>query len=357
LSQLKRFQIHHFRNLARVDLALEPGLNLIVGDNAAGKTAIIEALWVLASGRSFRTAQPKQLIQHDHDAFTLFAEVQQGEALHRLGIQRQPHQIQLKLNGETVRGQTALAQHLPVQMLTPESHRLLEEGPKARRQFMDWGCFYQTPGFLPLWRTYQRALKQRNQALKQNLPDAQITLWDTHLVQTALQIDELRQRYLEDLTPYLQTYCTALMPELTTEVQLSYRAGWPQQTEDLLALLKQHLPQDRQSGHTQYGCHRADIRFRFGKLEALQTLSRGQQKLFVCALLLAQAQLHYVQTGHHVIMLIDDLPAELDANHRQTLLELLQQLKLQHLITTTDINLIPHSENSPAWHLSNGKVL
>ena len=359
MSQLQRLNLQTFRNLTQVSLEFAPGLNLIVGDNAAGKTALIEALWLLATGRSFRTSQPKQLIQYQQPHFTLFCEVRhQTGALHKLGMQRTPTQVTLKLNGEKCQSQSQLAQQLPLQLLTPESHRLLEEGPKARRQFMDWGCFYQTAEFLPLWRSYQRTLKQRNRALKQQLPAAQIQLWDAPLVQTALQIDQLRQTYLEQLTPHLQTFCQQLMPELETPVSISYRAGWPQHTEDLGQLMQQHLRQDQQKGHTQYGSHRADIRFRFGPLEAMQTLSRGQQKLFVCALLLAQAQLHQQQTGNRVIMLIDDLPAELDANHRQKLLQLLQALKIQHLITTTDADLIPNLQpnNSRTWQIQYGQV-
>lgn len=359
LSQLQRLQLQAFRNISHAQLVFAPGLNLIVGDNAAGKTALIESLWVLATGRSFRTAQPKQLIQYQQPHFVLYCEIKQANGnLNKLGIQRSPNQLLLKCNGEKCNRQSQMAQQLPLQLLTPESHRLLEEGPKARRQFMDWGCFYQTPEFHPLWKHYQRSLKQRNQALKQQLPAQQIQLWDDPLVQAALQIDQLRQTYLQQLTPHLQNFCQQLMPEIETPVSLSYRSGWPQHTQDLNQLLQQQLPQDQQKGHTQYGCHRADIRFRFGKLEALQALSRGQQKLFVCALLLAQAQLHQQQTDNGVIMLIDDLPAELDRNHRQKLLQLLQTLKIQHLITTTDANLIPNlnPDTSQTWQISQGQL-
>ncbi len=360
MSQLQQLQIQYFRNLTQVSLEFQSGLNLIVGDNAAGKTALIEALWVLATGRSFRTHQPSHLIQHQQPHFTLFCQIQddQKDTPNKLGMQRSMQQALLKLNGERCQSQAQFAQTLPLQLLTPESHRLLEEGPKARRQFMDWGCFYQTSQFLPLWRNYQRALKQRNRALKQQLPPQQITLWDAPLVQSALEIDQLRSTYLAQLTPHLQNFCHQLIPEIEQTVTLSYRAGWPQQTKNLQQLMQDHLPQDRKKGHTQYGCHRADIRFRFGQLEAMQTLSRGQQKLFVCALLLAQAQLHQEQTGNRVIMLIDDLPAELDAHHRHTLLQLLQQLKIQHLITTTDAKLIDdlNPNTSQTWQLSQGEL-
>ncbi len=335
-----------------------------MGDNAAGKTAIIEAIWVLATGRSFRTAKSHLLIQHQQEALTVFTEVTSSHenksiASHRLGVQKTTQQSQLRMDGETIQSQATIAQHLPVQLLTPESHKLLEDGPKARRQFMDWGCFHQSSDFMPLWRNYQRALKQRNQALKKQLPKAQVQLWDQTLVENALKIDGIRQTYLKNLTPYLVTFCQSLMPEITENVVCQYRAGWPKNTNDLMALYALNFQKEKALGHTQYGAHRADIRFKFSGQEAINTLSRGQQKLFVCALLLAQASLHEKTLQEPVIMLIDDLPAELDETHRLKLLELLQVLKIQHIITSTSQTLIPilNTNTTHIWQLNKGTLI
>lgn len=361
MTQIKQLSFQNFRNCTQVACELSPGLNLIVGDNAAGKTSLIEAIWVLATGRSFRTAKTHHLIQHEFEACTLFAEVASSHThaqTHRLGLQKSVQSTVLRLNGETLKSQSELARMLPVQLLTPESHKLLEEGPKARRQFMDWGCFHQSSDFMLLWRHYQRGLKQRNHALRKRLPKAQVQLWDQTLVENALKIDLIRQDYLERLTPYLVTFCQALMPEIKEEVVCQYRAGWPKTTEDLLALYAESYPKESMLGHTQYGAHRADIRFKFGSQEALNTLSRGQQKLFVCALLLAQASLHEKVLQEPVIMLIDDLPAELDETHRLKLLELLQILNIQHVITSTSKSLIPilNPETSTVWQIEAGQI-
>jgi DNA replication and repair protein RecF len=211
---------------------------------------------------------------------------------------------------------------------------------------------------MPLWRNYQRGLKQRNHALKKRLPKEQVQLWDQTLVENAQQIDVIRQNYLDELTPYLITFCQALMPEIESDVVCQYRAGWPKTTEDLLELYQQNFAKEQQLGHTQYGAHRADIRFKFDNQEAMNILSRGQQKLFVCALLLAQASLHEKVVDEPVIMLIDDLPAELDEIHRTKLLELLQILNIQHIITTTSKDLIPilNKETSKTWYIQLGQV-
>jgi len=361
MTQISQLHLQNFRNCTQVQCQLSSGLNLFVGDNAAGKTSIIEAIWLLATGRSFRTSKSHHLIQHDQPQSVIFSQVTSShthDKTHKLGMQKSTTNTVLKVDGEIVKGQIHLASLIPVQLLTPESHRLLEEGPKARRQFMDWGCFYQSADFLQQWRLYQRALKQRNHALKRHLPQAQVQLWDIQLVETALKIDVIRQDYLEALEPYLSTFCEALMPEVTEAVVCQYRAGWPKSTDDLLSLMTQNYHKDSQVGHTQYGAHRADIRFKFGNQEAMATLSRGQQKLFVCALLLAQASLHEKVVNEPVIMLIDDLPAELDENHRLKLLELLQVLNIQHLITSTSESLIPilSPDNTKIWTLELGKL-
>ncbi|MGM0542137.1 MAG: DNA replication/repair protein RecF [Pseudomonadota bacterium] len=361
MTQINHLSIQNFRNCVTIDCEFSAGLNLIVGDNAAGKTSLIEAIWLLATGRSFRTTKTQYLIQHDFEFCTLFAEVASSHSshkMHRLGLQKSLQQTLLRLDGVTLKSQSALAQLLPVQLLTPESHKLLEEGPKARRQFMDWGCFHQSPDFMLFWRHYQRGLKQRNYALKRGLPKAQVQLWDQTLVENSLKIDLIRQDYLERLTPYLITFCQALMPELKEEVVCQYRAGWPKATPDLLALYAESYQKESHLGHTQYGAHRADIRFKFGAQEALNTLSRGQQKLFVCALLLAQASLHEKVLQEPVIMLIDDLPAELDETHRLKLLELLQILNIQHIITSTSASLIPilNPQTSTIWQIESGQL-
>lgn len=362
MTQLTQLHVQNFRNCTQAQCQLSSGLNLFVGDNAAGKTSFIEAIWLLATGRSFRTSKTHHLIQHDQPQSVIFSQVtssHNSNKTHKLGMQKTASNTVLKVDGEAVKGQIHIASLLPVQLLTPESHRLLEEGPKARRQFMDWGCFYQDGDFIQLWRLYQRSLKQRNHALKKRLPQSQVQLWDQHLVETALKIDLIRQNYLEELQPYLVTFCQALMPEVTDEVVCQYRSGWPKNTENLLELMTRNYHKDSQVGHTQYGAHRADIRFKFGGQEAMNTLSRGQQKLFVCALLLAQASLHERVVNEPVIMLIDDLPAELDENHRLKLLELLQVLNIQHVITSTSESLIPvlNPDTSKVWLIESGKLI
>lgn len=341
MAQINQLQLTNFRNFDQLSLELNPKTNLIIGSNAAGKTSIIESIWLLSTGRSFRTNRPNHLIKTDTATATVFCEVEHKEQQHKLGLRRTNGSTELKLNGLTTKGQSSLAQHLPVQLLTPESNQLLTEGPKSRRQLLDWGCFYHYPEFLPAWRNYQRTIKQRNQALKAQLPANQITLWNAPLIQAAEEINSIRQIYLDKLTPHLVKLTAQLMPNFNPEIELKFYPGWSAAAGSLEQALEDQLEKDRSQGYTQAGCHRADIRIKINSQDPVIALSRGQQKVFTSALLLAQASFHQEATSESVIMLIDDLPAELDEHHRHTLIQLLADLEIQHLITTTSPELIP----------------
>ncbi len=184
-------------------------------------------------------------------------------------------------------------------------------------------------------------------------------MWDQALISSSEVIHAMRSNYVQQLMPVVQSYCQQLMPELESQLEFSLRSGWPKNQPDLAELMHQNLMKDRQLGHTQYGAHRADLRFKFDQVEARQMLSRGQQKLFVCALLLAQASLQQQLHNEPVIMLIDDLPAELDAQHRLTLMKLLDQLGIQHFITTTSDKLIDviDVDQCAAWTIQNGSIV
>jgi len=144
VAKLTTLKLNHFRNCEQAHLSFAPKLNLLIGDNAAGKTSVIESLWFLVSGRSFRSSKVNALIQHSHEQFIVFAEMIEESGLqHKVGLQKSLSQSILKLDDQKLSSHAEVARTLPIQMLTPESHKLLEEGPKARRQFIDWGCFYQ----------------------------------------------------------------------------------------------------------------------------------------------------------------------------------------------------------------------
>ena len=348
-----------FRNLRRVGLACAPGLNLLVGPNASGKTSLLEALYFLGRGRSFRTRQPRDLIQADAPVFRVVAGMVGGDGRRvPVGIERGPRELTARVDGAPTRSLAALARQVPVLLLNPDSHRLLEDGPQLRRRFMDWGLFHAEPGFLDAWRRYGAALRHRNAALRTRGPDRLVDAWDGELTAAAATLDRLRQSFCEALGGVLGPLAEATLGEVA--VRVDYRRGWPLEPpeRDFAAWLRAGRDQDRQQGHTRSGPHRADFGVRVaGRLPA-EGLSRGQQKLLVIALVLAQAELYRRHAGDACILLIDDLPAELDAGNRARVMRALAALDSQLFVTAIEPGLLDSAAwpGARAFRLASGEV-
>lgn len=353
---LRRLKIHKLRNLNAVSITASQTLNLIHGANASGKTSLLEAIHFLARGRSFRTHHVQHLIQRDADKFTVFAEsVDSSGQVIPVGISRSRKSLDIRVAGENVNGISELAVHFPLLVINPDSHQLLEQGPRQRRQFLDWGVFHVEPRFYPLWLRYQRALRQRNAALRHHAHVSEATVWDRELISTGAEIDQLRQIYLDRLIPILPDFVEPLAG--AGSLTLVYQRGWNKELS-LADSLQQGLRRDRERGHTGQGPHRADLLFKLDGVPAQELVSRGQQKLLVSALRLAQASILGGLTGKRCLLLIDDLPAELDEQHRARLMALLAKLDAQLFITAIEPNLLPVESwpNRKMFHVERGTV-
>ncbi|WP_086480007.1 DNA replication/repair protein RecF [Oceanospirillum sanctuarii] len=361
---LRRLDIANFRNLNSVRLQPAPGVNLIIGENGAGKTSILEAISVLSTGRSFRASRTPAIINFEEDAYTLFAEVFNALAEHQqivpVGISRnRQSEQQIRIAGQQARSASQLAELLPVQTINSESFQLLEGSPKVRRQYVDWGVFHVEHGFFPVWQAGQKALKQRNKLLKYGKiqGSAQLDIWDESLAGYAEQIDQYRSRYIELLKPEFEATLSEL--SFSDQVSLSYYRGW-ERGSDCLDVLRQNREKDWALGFTQSGPHRADLKIRVNKLPAVDVLSRGQQKLVVCALLLAQGRLMQKVTGKQSIYLVDDLPAELDSEHRIYLCRVLEEMQCQVFITSVEADALIDSWSASTpmnvFHVKHGQL-
>lgn len=354
--QLRQVDIHRVRNLTNVTLHPADGLNLIFGSNASGKTSLLEAIYLLSNGRSFRTANIRSVIQHKTDSLQVFGKIKQEttNSLIHLGIERGPSSTQIRINRNPVKQASRLAAYLPVQVINPEAHQLLEQGPTQRRKFLDWGLFHVEPSFHFTWQHYRRLLKQRNAALRHKKFLKNIRLWDKPLIDSAEKLTSLRQEYVSELIPLIQNYTNHL---LRMSVTVEYRKGWNQELSLTEALQKSFL-QDCEQGFTRNGPHRADLRLLEDGVPVQDKFSRGQQKLLVCALRLAQIRHLKNRVEQSSIVLVDDLAAELDIHHRKRLLELLAETGAQIFVTTTEAELI----DTKAWlskkmfHVEHGQV-
>jgi len=199
---LTHIDIHRLRNLLDASLDPAPGFNWFTGDNGSGKTSILEAIQCLSVGHSFRTRKVKELIHVKHEEFLLTCEIQDpsNNRQHRCGLQRhRDGTTELRFDYEPVRSMAAITQLLPVKALTPDSHRLIQDGPSGRRQFIDWGTFHVEHLFFDTWKQFRRTLSQRNQALRLNAPDSEVKSWDEQLIESGSRLDQMRKAYLEKL--------------------------------------------------------------------------------------------------------------------------------------------------------------
>lgn len=354
---LNRLHIEAFRNISSAQLQPGEGLNVIYGQNGSGKTSILEAIYFLGMGRSFRSHLSQRVIQNDADALTLFANMVSVEDESKIGLRRfRSGEIEVKINGDKVKRLSTLAETLPIQVITPESFSLLFEGPKSRRQFIDWGAFHSDPRFYAAWVNVRRILKQRNQLLRDESPYSSIQFWDKEFIRYAELVTEIRKQYVDSLNELLKGIIEEFLPQV--DVKVSFTRGWDSKTE-YAQLLETQYPRDLATGFTVSGPHKADLRLRVGTLPAQDALSRGQLKLLVCALRIAQGKLLKQQIDKKSIYLVDDLPSELDAQHRKLLLQQLADTGAQVFVTAIEPAAIVDSLITPPskmFHVEHGRV-
>lgn len=336
--RVTRLRLTDVRRFAEAELRPGPGLNLITGDNGAGKTTLLEALHLLAYGRSFRGRVRDGLIRTGTEAVEVFAEWHEAvsDRTRKAGLRHAGQRWEGRLDGAVVSQLGDLCAALAVVTFEPGSHALITGGGEPRRRLVDWGLFHVEPGFLPLWRRYARALKQRNALLKARVRDDQLDVWDHELAEAGEPLTRRRQAYLERLEPVLQTIAADLVPSLGA-ARLQFQPGWVRDSLSLSDALLVARDRDLGNGFTSVGPHRADWRIDYAALPGREALSRGQAKLTALSVLLAQAEQHAGERGEWPVIALDDLASELDRRHQRRVLERLLASGAQVFITGTEM--------------------
>jgi DNA replication and repair protein RecF len=326
---LQRVQVSDFRCLHSAELEFDPKFTLISGPNASGKTSVLESIYVLGRGRSFRTRRLDNLIRLGANRFVIYGEAG-AERRTGLGIEGSALGMRAKMGGDRVASLAELAAVLPVQIIDPEVHRLIEEGPSRRRRFLDWGVFHVEHSFVEKWQQYQQVLKQRNAALKARQPAAAVCAWDIDLVRLGVSIHEARALYVDQLAPVASDIAKRL---LGLELAMSYRSGWSRDLS-LGEALRASWIHDQDTGVTQVGPQRAEITFRLDGAPVKDRISRGQQKLLASSLLMAQLNLFPNDAQIRPTLLLDDPAAELDSERLLGLLREVTTQSVQLVVTS-----------------------
>ncbi|KAF0283951.1 DNA replication/repair protein RecF [Spiribacter roseus] len=340
------------RHLVAGSIDPDPRLNIFQGANAAGKTSLLEAIHFLARSRSFITHRTARLIRSGESEALVSGRVQAGGQLHRLGVQHRSGETRVRLNGRDVTALSESAWLLPLQVLNTEAQRLLTDGPATRRAFLNWGVFHVEPTYREDWRRYQRALRQRNVALRAG--DRRLAqAWEPEMAAAATAVDARRQRFLQAVLPNALEIARQWLPDATLDWR--YRTGW-RAGEALDAILTASRDQELAQGFSLHGPHRADFRVTADGVEATSYLSRGQQKLLVAAIKVALADHWTTQATQRPLLLVDDLPAELDRSHRADLVRRLEAGGAQVFLTAIEGDLLPVEGDARWFHVEQGRV-
>ena len=333
--RLTQLNITNVRNLQQLTFTCAPRYNIICGTNGSGKTSLLEAIYLLVLGRSFRSHVKTRVIHYQADYLSVSGYLETVDGLQlSVGIQKfTTGQTQLQLNQQRINTIAEIAALLPIQLINAHSYDLLGSLSKHRRQFMDWGVFHVKQPFYRLWVKTERILKQRNAALKKQATLAEITSWDNELSTLAQQIHTLRAAYIEQLLPIVHEF--SLLFSNLPLVTIGYVPGWDP-TCPLAEQLHHWLSQDLCQGYTHIGPQRATLQITVANQPVQECLSRGQQKVLILILRLAQAELLERQQNKSCLYLIDDFVAELDAHYQQQVMALMQQRSGQFFITGID---------------------
>lgn len=410
---IERLQISNLRNLTQVNLHTA-ACNVMIGANGSGKTSLLEAIFLLSRGKSFRHHQPKRYIQHHQHTATVHARLSDGNTL---AIQKQADATTLlRLNQSTVYNQSILTEQLPTLLIDPSSMDMLEQGSASRRQLLDWLVFHMKQGFHQQWLAYQRLLKQRNSLLKKSkhlthVQLAELRSWDKGLGNHAALIHHYREQVFLAWQPYFEKSIAQLLPSYAQQISLSYHAGYDVAIP-LDLQLDERLAQDLQLGYTRIGSHRADIHVHWRsqsemgvkdeksksvteyqtgttelsalkeqklptlKEQAANVLSRGEKKLLITALRLSQLPLllnddsaeqsasQNLQTDNQAIttpvVLLDDITAELDDRAIDILLSTLAKLPCQVFMTSLTADVLPivnqYWSSPNMFHMKQGEL-
>lgn len=347
---LVELRIENVRCIESATLHLSNDLNLVFGPNGAGKTSILESVFLLGRGRSFRTRSSEKLIRHGQANLVVFGRIE-GERAGAAGVEVTRAGTRGRINGSDADSLLELSSILPVQAIDPEIHKLIDQGPERRRRWLDWLVFHVEPTFGSHWGRFQRALKQRNAALK--APGADFRVWDEAFVEHGRALTHARLAVLERLKPYLETLLGRFAG---LEISMAFHAGWGQE-HDLREALHLSANRDQERGSSTTGPHRADVILRYKSRSARETLSRGQQKLTAVAMIVAQLKFLQREQGTQATLLLDDPAAELDARNLALLFEELASLKCQMVATSLGSESMLFQAPKAVFHVEQGRVL
>lgn len=315
---IKEIYIENVRNISRAAINPSPILNVFIGDNGSGKSTVLEGLYLLSTGRSFRTVELTNLIKFETESILVRGKINQSskgnndktDGIHKLGFSfsRRKEKV-VKIDGEKIRNSSELAKCLPLKFLSPLEGELIEGSPGLRRKYIDWLMFHvEQPVYLDTLKSFKTVLSNRNATLRKN-DRAQEPYWRKQFVNLSEELARITETKFTVFCNFLEEQLCKVLPGKCFKIE--FYKGW-REDSSLESLLTGSIDTDFKAGSTRFGYQRSDLKIRIDDKPAAQVLSRGQMKL--CAMVLQLAQIKYLKTELDIqcVVLIDDVIAELD---------------------------------------------
>lgn len=316
---------------------------------------------ILGTSRSFRPGLPKTQITHGEEHYVASCTLAlDAGGVRALGVQRSTAgEVLIKAAGEPVKSAAQLADELPLVVINADSFELLTGPPANRRKLMDWGVFHVEHQSRSYRQRFNRSLLQRNHLLRRGrMHTTEIEAWTKDLAELGEHVARARSTFMDALEREFEPIMSSLAPEIG-RVTLAYRRGWDAQSSYIDVLLR-GLSSDFDQGFTQSGPQRADIKVLVEGHSAADTLSRGQQKLLICGLKLAQGRILASIVGGKLAYLVDDLPSELDQTRCERVCAELAAMDVQTLITCVDSAAIKPewlgAQGASVFHVEHGDI-
>ncbi|MEW8625898.1 MAG: DNA replication/repair protein RecF [Candidatus Thiodiazotropha sp.] len=352
---LQRLKIQNLRNITDAEIFPSPNLNFITGANGAGKTTILESIYLLARTRSFRQSQNRTLIKSGEEELTIFSELEsENGTKSRIGLSKRKETTTVHIDRKKISKLSELARSIPLTIITPNIQRIVEEGPVHRRKLLNWGMFHVEPTYAQLAQRYNQTIGQRNRALSGNRED--LAVWTKQLVDLGNRLNQIQKSYMDEWNESLKQLTENQSNGYDCNLELY--SGW-RKGITLEEALDELTQTDRERGFTSAGPHRLDVKIQVDGRGVKNYFSRGQSKLLALNLMLSQTKLLQKKQQEKPILLVDDIQSELDTDKYLQVLHTISELKTQTYITDLSRNICEafEADQFRLFHVEHGQIV
>ena len=353
--QINRISAVNYRNLSNIEIFPDSRMNVICGENAQGKTNIIEAIWMFTGAKSFRATSDSSFIKFGTNKASCEIDFISKGTENNAKIEYGEKKTAF-LNNKTLSNPSKLAGNFNAIVFSPSDLQIITDGPEKRRRFVDLGIGQIFPQYIDILRDYTRAVKQRNEIIKEYKYDSSIEIlldsFEEKIVESGTKIIMYRERYISKL----QNYMPEIFEGLTNGKEEIMSVNVANVSATMFKeLLKRARKEDSFTGTTSIGPHRDDFEFRINGVNSRSYGSQGQKRSVALCLKLAQSEVIKEKTGEYPVCLLDDVMSELDAGRQNYILNHIKDW--QSFITCCDPATVERAKVGKIFNIENGRCL